>query len=104
MMLKICSRYVLCMLLGAAALTTVAAVPTPLPIGAGFDATVPPAEVQAENERWQALGLRLPPGGVVLASPYAQPYSNRSFVVPLVWYRAYRDALRANGDVPRSCR
>lgn len=58
--------------------------------------------------RWSDLGVKLPPGGVVLAQPYAAPYSNRSFVVPVTWYRDFHkdapvqaSALRADLPVLR---
>ncbi|HET6895040.1 MAG TPA: S41 family peptidase [Candidatus Baltobacteraceae bacterium] len=56
---------------------------------------VPQAQVNAENARWKALGVKLPPGGIVLPHPYAQPYSNHSFVVPYAWYADFYKRLRA---------
>jgi hypothetical protein len=50
---------------------------------------VPQAQIDAENTRWSALGVKLPPGGIVLQHPYAAPYSNRSFVVPTSWYTEF---------------
>lgn len=61
---------------------------------------VPQAQIDAENARWRDLGVKLPPGGIVLAQPYAAPYSNRSFVVPYAWYQEFYKKLRANKDVP----
>lgn len=61
---------------------------------------VPQAQIDAENARWTALGIKLPPGGIVLPEPYAQPYSNRSFVVPYSWYERFSVALRQKNDVP----
>lgn len=61
---------------------------------------VPQTEIDAENARWTALGVKVPPGGIVLPQPYAPPYSTRSFVVPLEWYRAFAQELKTNGDVP----
>lgn len=61
---------------------------------------VPHSEIDAENARWSDLGVKLPPGGIVLADPYAAPYSNRSFVVPYSWYRDFYTKLHANKDVP----
>lgn len=61
---------------------------------------VPPSEIAAENARWTALGVTLPPGGIVSEHPYSAPYSVHSFVVPEAWYRAFADDLKANGDVP----
>lgn len=62
--------------------------------------SVPKAQIGAENARWSALGVKLPPGGIVLQHPYAAPYSNRSFVVPYAWYRDFSAKLRAKKDVP----
>lgn len=62
--------------------------------------TVAPAAIAAENALWTSLGATLPRGGVVLAQPYAAPYSNRSFVVPYAWYRAFYDTLKMRHDYP----
>jgi hypothetical protein len=61
---------------------------------------VPQPQIDAENAMWTALGVKLPPGGIVLAHPYAAPYSNRSFVVPSSWYRDFYTRLREKKDVP----
>ncbi|HKU67541.1 MAG TPA: S41 family peptidase [Candidatus Baltobacteraceae bacterium] len=61
---------------------------------------VPQAQIDAENARWRSLGVKLPPGGIVLEHPYAAPYSNRSFVVPFAWYSTFFNALREKKDVP----
>jgi hypothetical protein len=61
---------------------------------------VPQSQIDAENARWSSLGIKLPPGGIVLEHPYATPYSNRSFVVPYAWYKSFNDQLRASHDVP----
>jgi Peptidase family S41 len=61
---------------------------------------VPQAQVDAENARWSALGVELPPGGIVLQHPYAAPYSNRSFIVPFAWYSRFLNTLREKKDVP----
>lgn len=60
---------------------------------------VPQAQIDAENAHWSALGVKLPPGGVVLQHPYATPYSNRSFVVPSSWYSDFAKTLREKKDV-----
>lgn len=57
--------------------------------------SVPKAQIDAENARWAAFGVKLPPGGIVLPDPYAAPYSNRSFVVPYAWYQDFYTKLRA---------
>ena len=62
--------------------------------------SVPQSEIDATNAHWTSLGVKLPPGGIVLSNPYAAPYSNRSFVVPWSWYQAYYDALRAHKPYP----
>lgn len=62
--------------------------------------TVPQNQRDTENARWSSLGVHLPAGGIVLAHPYAAPYSNRSFVVPFQWYQDFNSALRNNKDVP----
>ncbi|HVH45160.1 MAG TPA: S41 family peptidase, partial [Labilithrix sp.] len=57
-----------------------------------------------ENARLSKLGLTVPPEGVVLAKPFAAPYSRRSFVVPGSWLVrrtprvVYAPALRADLD------
>ncbi len=61
---------------------------------------VPQTQIDAENARWSALGVKLPPGGIVLPHPYAPPYSARSFVVPYSWYRDFYSQLHAKKDVP----
>jgi hypothetical protein len=63
---------------------------------------VPQAQIDAENARWSSLGVKLPPGGIVLAHPYAAPYSNRSFVVPTSWYTDFFARMHKNKDVPVS--
>jgi hypothetical protein len=35
------------------------------------------------------LGVALPPGGIVLQYPYAEPFSGRSLVVPASWFSGY---------------
>jgi hypothetical protein len=62
--------------------------------------SVPQAQIEAENARWTGLGVKLPPGGIVLQHPYASPYSNRSFVVPTVWYSIFTAEMRKRKDVP----
>jgi hypothetical protein len=62
--------------------------------------TVPQSQIAAENARWKSFGVQLPPGGIVLAHPYASPYSNRSFVVPWSWYERYYTYFRAHHDYP----
>lgn len=79
--------------LGVALVATLAAVPA-------ASVTVPQAQREAENARWSSLGVHLPPGGIVLAHPYAAPYENRSFVVPFAWYQDFSSALRKDKDVP----
>ena len=61
---------------------------------------VPQSQIDAENAHWTSLGVKLPPGGIVTAHPYAAPYSNRSFVVPVAWYRDFAKELRLHRDVP----
>lgn len=61
---------------------------------------VPQAQIDAENARWTSLGVKLPPGGIVTAHPYAAPYSNRSFVVPFAWYSDFYAKMHAQRDVP----
>ena len=61
---------------------------------------VPQAQIDTENARWTALGVKLPPGGIVLEQPFSPPYSNRSFVVPYAWYQSFYTAMRARKDVP----
>ncbi|HEY5257333.1 MAG TPA: S41 family peptidase [Candidatus Baltobacteraceae bacterium] len=68
--------------------------------GAAAPPTVSPAEIQAENLRWTSEGVKLPSGGIVLAHPYASPYSNRSFVVPYAWYDRFSKVLRARHNDP----
>ena len=58
--------------------------------------TVPRSQIDETNAHWTSLGVRLPPGGIVLANPYTPPYSNHSFVVPWSWYEPYYDALHAH--------
>ena len=77
-----------CMLLAALAAAPAASV------------RVPQAQIDAENARWSTLGVKLPPGGIVLEHPYAAPYSNRSFVVPYAWYQDFYKQLREKKDVP----
>ncbi|HLI95282.1 MAG TPA: S41 family peptidase [Candidatus Baltobacteraceae bacterium] len=79
--------------LGLAMLAVIAAAPA-------ASVRVPQAQIDAENARWSALGVKLPPGGMVLAHPYAAPYSNRSFVVPYAWYQSFYTQMRAHHDVP----
>lgn len=67
-----------------------------LGIAAPADVRVPQAQINAENAHWKALGVHLPPGGIVLAHPYAPPFSNRSFIVPWSWYAPYYAALHAH--------
>ncbi|MFN2448399.1 MAG: S41 family peptidase [Candidatus Baltobacteraceae bacterium] len=57
---------------------------------------IPQADIDAENARWTALGVKLPAGGIVLPEPFSPPYSSRSFVVPSQWYRRFADALKAD--------
>lgn len=68
------------------------------------DVSVPQSEIQAENAHWAALGVHLPPGGVVLQHPYSAPYSNRSFVVPFSWYAPYYRALKSHRPYPINAR
>jgi hypothetical protein len=49
-------------------------------------ATIPAAERAAEDERLRALGLTVPEGGVILEHPFAQPFTNRSYLVPAKWF------------------
>ena len=61
---------------------------------------VPQSEIDAENARWTSLGVKLPPGGIVVPQPYSPPYSVHSFVVPTEWYRTFGAALKANSELP----
>jgi hypothetical protein len=61
---------------------------------------IPQIEIQAENARWQAYGVTLPKGGIVLPQPYSAPYSNRSFIVPYSWFERYQKTVRASHDFP----
>jgi Peptidase family S41 len=61
---------------------------------------VPQSEIAAENARWQAYGVTIPPGGIVLAQPYEAPYSNRSFVVPYAWFERFQKSVRTSHDFP----
>lgn len=67
-------------------------------LGAAAPVRVPQSQIDAENARWTSMGVHLPPGGIVLPDPYRPPYSNRSFVVPLAWYREFYAALHTNHD------
>lgn len=78
---------------GLAVLTLLAAAPA-------ASVRVPQAQIDEENAHWSALGIKLPPGGIVLVHPYAEPYSNRSFIVPSSWYRDFYRVLREKKDVP----
>jgi hypothetical protein len=71
------------LVLGFAVLAVAAAPAAPI--------TVPQAQIDAENARWAGLGVKVPPGGIVLPHPYASPYSNRSFVVPYSWFSRKND-------------
>lgn len=51
--------------------------------------TVIDADIHATNQRYESLGVTLPPGGIVLPHPYAQPFSSRSLVVPASWFTDY---------------
>jgi C-terminal processing protease CtpA/Prc len=68
------------------------------------DYVVPEASRARETERLEKLGLKVPPGGVVLEKPYAAPFVRRSFVVPAGWLPrqpsrvVYAPALRADLD------
>jgi hypothetical protein len=69
-------------------------------LGAAAPAQVPRAQIDAENARWSSMGVHLPPGGIVQPQPYRSPYSSRSFIVPLEWYRQFYTAMRAHHDYP----
>jgi hypothetical protein len=59
-----------------------------VPAVAADQTEVPLAEREAESRRLRELGLSVPAEGVVLARPFARPYSRRSFVVPQAWMAA----------------
>ncbi len=59
---------------------------------------VPSAEIKADNARWTALGVKLPPPGIVEPRPYGTPYSARSFVVPWAWYQSFYQQLHDEDD------
>jgi hypothetical protein len=80
-------------------LVMVAAVAVML-LAADAPVTVPKSEIDAENARWTALGVTLPPGGIVLEHPYSPPYSSRSFIVPSSWYERYDSVMKAKHDYP----
>lgn len=61
---------------------------------------VPEGEIAAENARWEAFGVTIPKGGIVLPAPYDPPYSNRSFIVPYSWFDRFRKSVRASHDMP----
>lgn len=63
---------------------------------------VPQTQIDAVNARWKSFGVTLPPGGIILAHPYAPPYSNRSFVVPFAWYAPYYAANKKHREYPVS--
>lgn len=63
---------------------------------------VPESEIAAENARWEAYGVTIPKGGLVLTAPYDPPYSNRSFIVPYSWFDRFRKNGRASRDMPVS--
>lgn len=69
-------------------------------LGAAAPVQVPRAQIDAENARWSSMGVHLPPGGIVQPQPYRSPYSSRSFVVPLEWYKQFYAAMRAHHDYP----
>src|SRR4051794_30154323 len=48
---------------------------------------VSPEERQAEVQWLASLGLKVPDGGPVLETPYAEPYTFRSFLAPSSWWR-----------------
>lgn len=56
---------------------------------------VPQAEIDAENARWTALGVKLPASGIVKPEPYAAPYDVHSFIVPSSWYDRYYTELKS---------
>jgi hypothetical protein len=61
------------------------------------------SDITAENARFIALGVTLPKGGVILKQPYALPYQNRSFIVPLTWLDNDPKFIRADAmrqDLP----
>ncbi len=59
---------------------------------------VPPAQIAADNARWIALGVRIPPNGVVLQHPYDRPFSAHSFIVPWAWYAHFYQVMHVNHD------
>lgn len=46
-----------------------------------------PEERQQEVDWLTSLGLTVPEGGILLESPYAQPFTTRSLLVPTAWWR-----------------
>jgi hypothetical protein len=55
--------------------------------GAADDVHLTPDERQSETAWLTSLGLKLPDGGLLLDTPFAQPFSNRSLLVPTAWWR-----------------
>jgi len=82
-----------------AALVILAAVAL-LGAAASASVRVSQTEIDAENSRWTALGVHLPAQGIVLAQPYREPYSSRSFIVPWSWYEQFYTAYRKQHDYP----
>src|SRR5579884_381013 len=81
-------------------LITLCALATLLAASSAARITVPQSEIDAETARWTALGVKLPPGGIVIAHPYDPPYSNRSFVVPWSWFQRFYSVFLAKHEYP----
>ncbi len=55
--------------------------------------TVPPKAIAAGNAYWAKLGVTPPKGGFILAHPWSPPWSGRSLIVPVQWFKqAYAKA------------
>ena len=54
---------------------------------AAGDVRLSPEERQGEVEWLTSLGLKVPEGGPLLETPFAEPFTARSFLVPASWWR-----------------
>ena len=51
------------------------------------DVRLSPDERQGEVQWLTSLGLKVPEGGPLLETPFAEPFTSRSFLVPTSWWR-----------------
>ena len=58
-----------------------------------------PEERQQEVEWLTSLGLKIPEGGILLETPYAQPFTPRSLLVPTAWWRLPQPRTVTAGDL-----